>query len=478
MINVVGDEITNLYTRHIIAELFPEACFSESFHINCSTSVTQTEKQAIAKVTINGESFAQTENFFDHITPRLAITTAVGKAVISYGMNKGRSTPPYGVLTNVRPFKIASDLISRYDYDLVAEKLFENYWVSKGKIELLLSSAMFDYNFKSQHKKNDVSVYISIPFCPTRCNYCSFVSTAAPSKLGLLKSYVDDVIKEAVLVSKFIEKHSLRVKSIYIGGGTPTILSAEELDRLLICVNSVFSKENLVEITLEAGRPDTITYDKLEIMKKHAVTRTCVNCQSTNDEVLKTIGRGHSADDFFRAFELVQSFSFNTVNIDVIAGLDGDTSSSFKSTINDVISLSPENITVHTLCMKKSSHLKSEQKAIYEMNIDKWIFYSKEQCILNGFYPYYLYRQKYSVGNHENVGYSIRGHECYYNIAMMNEIENVIGIGAGATSKLVGYTPTGKIEHFANYKYPTEYIGNEQKIIDNLTEMDKLISRS
>lgn len=475
MINVSGDFLTDLYAKNILSELFPDYCFSVEKNINCTVTTVSDECSVTACLTVNGKEYKVREKFENHLNARLAITTSVGKAIISYASSLSRVKPPYGVLTGVRPFKIAVDLLARFEYDQVIERLKQIYLVDNEKIELLLSAAMYDQKIRSAHHKNDASVYISIPFCPSRCNYCSFISSAAPSKLQLLDPYVDELIKEITLLSSIVERNDISLKSIYIGGGTPTILNPQQLKRLLSAISTAFQPSYLKEFTLEAGRPDTISREKLDIMKSFAVTRTCVNCQSTDDNVLAAIGRQHSAKDFFDAFELVREYDFETVNTDIIAGLDGDNFDSFKKTVDDVISLSPESITVHTLCVKKSSTIKTNDSANIDKNIDDWIKYSKSECISGGFLPYYLYKQKYTVGNHENVGYCIHSHECHYNISMMNEIENIFGIGAGATSRIVGCNTNGKIEHFSNYKYPTEYIGGFDKVSKNLNEIEQLI---
>ncbi len=476
MIFTSGYPLTDLYTRNIIAEHFPECCFSDQNNVECVTEIITCDDSVKARIEINNRIFNETEKFCDHLNNKLAITTAIGKCVISYAKSKSIPISPYGVLTGVRPFKIAIDLISRYEYDKVIKILKNTYLVNEEKTELLLNIAMYDQKIRSSHLSNDVSVYLSIPFCPSKCNYCSFISSASPAKLNLLDAYIYDALKEVEAVSKLIQKNSLNIKSIYIGGGTPTVLDKELLKKLLTGINDHFPVNSLCEFTLEAGRPDTIDSDKLDIMKNYGVTRTCINCQSTSDSVLEAIGRNHNSQQFFDAFDLAKQYDFHTINTDIIAGLDSDTFETFKNTVNDVLSLRPESITVHTLCIKKSSDIKATANINLCKNIDSQIDYSRSECILNGYLPYYLYKQKYALGNQENVGYCLHSHDCYYNIAMMNEIEHIIGIGAGATSRFVGRNSNGKTEHFANYKYPTEYIGAYEKIENNIKCMDKILS--
>ena len=241
-------------------------------------------------------------------------------------------------------------------------------------------------------------------------------------------------------------------------------------------VTSEFNTFNLNEFTVEAGRPDTISEEKIEILKRSGVSRISVNCQTTNNDVLNAIGRKHTKEDFIYAFEAVKKYGFKTINTDIIAGLETERFESFKNTVDDVISLCPESITVHTLCLKKSSDIRfSGRTDVLSEDISGFINYSRKKCISEGYEPYYLYKQKYSVGNHENVGYCKEGHESYYNIAMMNEIETVFGVGAGATTKVTDINENGKIEHFENYKYPTEYIKDKSKLINNYLRIQELV---
>lgn len=475
MIRSRGNHLTDLYTQNILGELFPEFCFSLHSHMECVSEVVETLDSVTAKITVDGNTFASTEKFSVHMNNRLATTAAVGKAVIKYASSVGKTPPPYGVLTGVRPFKIAVDLLSRYDYDEVITVLKKNYLIQDDKIELLLNAAMHDQMIRMQHDKNDASVYISVPFCPSRCNYCSFISSSAPDRLDMLDTYVDAVVGEIKAVSDMMERNGLDLKSVYIGGGTPTVLSAKQLEVLLKAVQDELVHGADLEFTVEAGRPDTVDEYKLDVMKKHGVTRTCINCQSTNNKILAAIGRGHTAEDYFEKMELAKSYCFDVINTDIIAGLENESFESFKKTVDDVIDASPDSITVHSLCVKKSSALRLNEQIELNRNIDEYIEYSKSACILAGFLPYYLYKQKYTLGNHENVGYCLHGRECYYNIAMMNEIEHIIGIGAGSTSRLVGCHANGKIEHFANYKYATEYLRDKDKYVKNLNDMEQML---
>lgn len=477
MIFSSGNPYTDLYMKNLISEIFPEACFSESLNIFANAHVTCDDKRVKTELTINGEDFTSDEILSHHQNTNLATTTALGKAIISYAERKGKSVPPYGVLVGVRPFKIASFLLSRYTQEEAIENLKNRYLISDDKIRLLISSAEYNARLRKNHKSKDCSVYISIPFCPSRCNYCSFVSSAIPTKLDMLNVYIDKLTEEIKKLSEFIQKNQFNVKSIYIGGGTPTVLSPVQLKKLTDIITREFNIRDLQEFTVEAGRPDTVTEEKTQILKNCGVSRICINCQTTNNDVLKAIGRHHTKEEFFSVFEMVKKYGFKTVNTDIIAGLETESLESFKSTVNDVIFLDPESITVHTLCLKKSSDMKVSGRCdILSENISKFIEYSVNQCITSGYEPYYLYKQKYSVGNHENVGYCKKGHDSYYNIAMMNEIETVFGVGAGATTKVTDFNTNGKIEHFENFKYPTEYIKDNSKQNNNFLKIQELIN--
>lgn len=477
MIFSIGNPKTDLFVKNILGELFPELIFSESCHIYAESSVSYSLNSVKVSIKINGEAFTEAEEISAHMSDKLATTCALGKAAMAFAKKCGKPLPPYGVLTGVRPFKIAQWLLSKYEKEIAIKRLEDSYLVRKDKIDLLLYTSLYDQRARSEHDRNDCSVYISIPFCPSRCSYCSFISSAAPNKLNLLDDYVNRLIDEINILSRFIEKNHLNVKSIYIGGGTPTILNTPQLSTLLSTLNTLLRSVSLKEFTVEAGRPDTITEEKVSVIKNSGVDRICVNCQTLNDDILKLIGRNHTSDDFYNAFETIKSFNFKTINTDLIAGLPSEALESFQSTLKEIIFLAPENITIHTLCVKKSAFLKADNKvqAISNNSINEYVDYGKKACLSSEYVPYYLYKQKYSLGNHENVGYSKIGHEAYYNIAMMNETESVFGVGAGATSKILVGDYNSKIHHFENYKYPTEYLQSNDKIIDNFKKMQAIL---
>ena len=258
-------------------------------------------------------------------------------------------------------------------------------------------------------KEDTCSIYISIPFCPSRCTYCSFISYAGKKLFSLIPDYLDKLCLDIKRTSEIIKENNLTVSSVYIGGGTPTILDSEQLERLLLTVYESIDVDSLCEYTLEGGRPDTITEKKLEIARKYGVTRISVNPQTLNDKVLEKIGRKHTVEDFLKAYEKVKASGIKHINTDLIAGLDTDTFESFKSTVDKIISLSPDNVTVHSFCVKNAAQIRADNKDIYTDTDDtatKSVNYSVKALMENGYIPYYMYRQKNTVNNLENVGYA------------------------------------------------------------------------
>ena len=283
------------------------------------------------------------------------------------------------------------------------------------------------------------SIYISIPFCPSRCTYCSFVSFAGKKLFSLIPQYVKRLCEDIRDIFKLISEAGFTVSCIYIGGGTPTVLDCEQLECLLSTVSECTDVSGLEEYTLEGGRPDTITDEKLEIIKKYGVTRISVNPQTLNDAVLEKIGRRHTAAEFTDAYKKVKASGIKCVNTDLIAGLDGDCIESFKDTVDRIIELQPDNVTVHSFSVKNAAQIRSDDKGIYEKNGDAMesVEYSISRLISCGYVPYYMYRQKNTVDNLENVGYAMPGTFGLYNVYMMSDGHTVFGVGAGSTTKLV-----------------------------------------
>lgn len=467
-----------LYFKHIILEVFPSDFLEANTDTPFELNLTKDNDKVTAFVSFKKLRGCDSQLLSEHHSENISCTCAIGRALIEVAGHLGFGIPPYGVLTGVRPLKIASEIYDVSQGDDFSSRLYDKYLISKDKCDLLFDALTFDRKVRACHQKNDLSLYFSIPFCPTRCNYCSFVSSSIEKKRHLIPSYLETLFGEMRLVSNIIDKHSLNLKSVYVGGGTPGILNEDEITLFFKEFNKFFSNKSLVEFTFEIGRPETVTKEKLMILKSNSVNRISINTQTTNNDVLKAIGRNHTVDDYFSAVELAKSVGFKCINTDIIAGLQGESLDSFKSTLKDVISLNVDNVTVHTLCVKKSSEIKLSNSSIKSFeNINDYINFSKEYCITSGFLPYYLYRQKYSLGNHESTGYCKNGLYSHYNISMMNEIESVIGLGAGATTRIVSECGD-KHKHFENYKYPNEYINDKDKMISEINEMDEVLSQN
>lgn len=383
--------------------------------------------------------------------------------ILSENLNK---ILPWGSLTGVRPTKLARDLIDygeMKDY-LVAEILERDYYVSHKKAELVASILR---NQKCIIRNDNlVDLYINIPICPTRCVYCSFISSELSRVKDKVDIYIDTVIKEINAVKNIIKRKAYVVRSIYIGGGTPSVLTARQLDRLLNEVNFLPS-----EFTVECGRADTITDEKLDILKNHGVTRISINPQTFCEATLKRIGRKQKNKDILSAYQKALARDF-VVNMDFIAGLPGEKLGIFKRTINTALELYPNNITVHTLSLKKGSTLFDNNGSVQDRDVEKMIDYAEDTLAKNGYKPYYLYRQKHQLSGLENVGYFRDGDVCIFNIDSMEETNTIIGVGANAISKRV-YNIEHTIKRQPNVKFIEDYVDRIDEIIEKKEEFFK-----
>lgn len=366
---------------------------------------------------------------------------------------------PWGSLTGVRPCKFMREMVERGEIKehIVPEVLMKEYFVSEDKAKLV-------YEIMKHQKciiKNDklVDLFINIPICPTRCNYCSFISNELCKVAGKVEAYLDCLLKELGTVKNLIAEKSYIVRTIYIGGGTPTVLTAKQLDRLLGEINYPVS-----EFTVECGRADTITREKLEVLKKHNVNRISINPQTFCESTLKRIGRKQTNKQIFEAYMLAMEYDF-IVNMDMIAGLPGEKLGIFKRSINTLLELSPQNITVHTLTIKNGAPLKDDKSQVFERDVPKMVDYAEKVLQENGYKPYYIYRQKHQIGGLENVGYFRDGHVCIFNIDSMEDVSSIIGVGAGAISKRV-YNLENRLERQPNCKFIEDYISRIDEMVE------------
>lgn len=371
-------------------------------------------------------------------------------------------TPKWGMLTGIRPSKLLRSYQHTNGEAAAHDKFINDYFVSSEKTALTESVAAAEEKIIAKSPENSMSLYVSIPFCPSRCSYCSFVSHSMETKTAklLVSDYVALLCREIKNTSEITKSLGLKLETIYFGGGTPTTLEADELKTLFNTINDCFDLSALREYTVEAGRPDTITTEKLEALLSSGVTRISINPQTFNNEVLKTIGRKHTWELTVEKFLEARSLGFNNINMDLIAGLPGDSYESFCNSVEKAMSFNPENITVHTLALKRASNLGiTDGRVQIEKGIlaDRMLDFSYSQLTNNGYSPYYMYRQAKSLGNLENTGYCKEGMECLYNIYMMEESHSVFSVGAGAVTKL-RHPQSSEIKRIFNHKYPYEYI--------------------
>jgi len=380
--------------------------------------------------------------------------------------------PPWGALTGVRPVKLPTRAMKRGLTPAQAKRELEReYHVSPVRAQLALDCAKASLAVDRSLKPNEVSVYIGIPFCPTRCAYCSFVSADVSRTLKMVDPYVDAMLEEIDATAAALKQAGLTIRSLYMGGGTPTTLSAEQMDRVLTRCEEVLPLETCTEYTVEAGRPDTITREKLEVLKQHRIGRISINPQTLEDHVLDAIGRKHSAGDIQAAYALAREVGFDCINMDLIAGLPRDSFEGFRRSLDGVLAMGAENITVHTLALKKGSTLMERGGAMPSgEEVAKMLEYSLSALRGHGYEPYYLYRQKYMSGSLENVGWAKPGTDSLYNIVMMEELHTVVSIGGGGVTKLVD-PAAGRIVRLPNPKYPHEYLTSRDKILGQKQEI-------
>ena len=387
---------------------------------------------------------------------------------------KDNNNLPWGVLTGIRPSKIAAKLILGGMSERDAAQYFvDNYNASPSKGALAAEVAAVEIPIIKNMLSDGVSIYIGIPFCPTRCLYCSFVTCGTRQAARLSDEYCEMLKREISYTAEIIRHNNNKIETVYIGGGTPTTLSADKLDELFVHIYREFDMSHCREFTVEAGRPDTVDRDKLETLKRHGVDRISINPQTMNAETLKLIGRNHTPKQIIDAVALARDCGFDNINMDVIAGLPGESLDMFKYTLDEVERLMPEDTTVHVMSIKRSSRL-HEYLSDYDLTdgetAAKMVDYAYEYIKTCGKRPYYMYRQKNQLGNLENVAYAKPGHESLYNIYIMEEVQSIISLGCGGVTKVVDRS-TNRIERIFNVKEPKDYI---ERIDEMLARKDVL----
>jgi oxygen-independent coproporphyrinogen-3 oxidase len=412
----------------------------------------------------HGRAAAETAGFADGLERDSRCQGLIKNAVYRAALASGIHRPPWGSLTGVRPGKLLCSLLSSGLSEKEALREFmDKYDVSPERAELCLETSRHTMAVAESLGEKDVCLYVGIPFCPTRCAYCSFVSQSVEKSMKLIPPFLEALYKEVRAVAEQVRRLGLRVISVYMGGGTPTTLSAPQLDGLCSLIADEFDLSALREYTVEAGRPDTITAPRLEVLRKHGVDRISVNPQTMSDKVLEAIGRRHSAADIVTALELVRKTGGFAVNMDLIAGLPGDSVEGFRVTLDKVLALGPENITVHTLALKKGSRLSLEGSPLPSApEVGRMLDISREKLSAASYFPYYLYRQKFMSGGFENLGWSREGYINIYNICIMEELCSILAMGGGGSTKLIR-PGNGRNIRLMAPKYPQEYISNIER---------------
>ena len=386
--------------------------------------------------------------------------------------------PAWGALAGVRPTKITTKHMLEGGSAASAGKLLKDvYYVTPERRTLAVDCSRSTVEAVGKLEPGDVSLYVGIPFCPTRCAYCSFVSRTVGKRTELMEPYLDALLKELELTGQLLESSGRKVRTLYIGGGTPTTLTTEQMIRLLDAIRERLDLSRCIEFTVEGGRPDTLDLEKLRAIRDHGADRMSINPQSMSDPVLKASGRPHRGEDVLRSYRQAVEAGFDAINMDLIAGLPSDTVEGFCRSLDQVIGLEPANITVHTLALKKGADLFERRVELPSAeDVAKMVAYANETLRKNGYKPYYLYRQKYMSGSFENVGWSREGLDCLYNIYMMEEVHTIISLGGGGMNKV--NLPGGRLERFHNPKFPEQYIEMIGSVLEQKKELFRLMGQA
>lgn len=436
--------------------------FPEHDNLEIISNLTEKDGKAFVHTEIKYEGKSASFDFSDICTCKKDCANAVKRSAFGAASKISDMPAPWGILTGIRPAKPVRQMLEEgMSENEILSVLKNTYLVTDKKARLALTIAKAEQNLCAKDKTK-VSVYIGIPFCPTRCSYCSFISHDASKMIKLSADYVKKLCEEIKVTSKIINDLGLTVRNLYFGGGTPTALSEGELQTLFAAAGESFDVNSIEEYTVEAGRPDTITREKLSAIINGGARRISINPQTKWDETLRRIGRNHTFRDFLNAYSLAREMGFGSINCDLIAGLPYETPEMFSDTCDTLLNLSPENLTVHTLYIKRASRIKTEHEKVSTAGIEEMVDTAAEKCKEKGLIPYYLYKQKTTSGNLENVGYAKKGYECLYNSDTMSDAASVFALGAGGVTKLV---MGDRIERVFNYKNADDYINKFDEII-------------
>ena len=433
---------------------------------------------AVTKITVDGKTTTATRRLrAAEETVRLR-RRALQQSYYLAALPHLPQAPAWGALAGVRPTKITTRCLLEGHTEKEADRLMRDvYYVSQQRRQLALDCSRSTVKAASLLAPSDVSLYVGIPFCPTRCAYCSFVSRSVGKQTSALEPYLQALLRELEVTGKLLQESGRQVRSIYIGGGTPTTLSSDQLALLLDNITGSFDMSRCLEFTVEGGRPDTLDLHKLQVLRQHGADRMSINPQTMQDSVLRACGRPHTGEDVLRCYDQAVAAGFDAINMDLIAGLPTDTFDGFRDSLDRVASLVPANITVHTLALKKGADLFEKRQGLpTDGEVSRMVAYANEVLSACGYKPYYLYRQKYMSGSFENVGWSRNGQDCLYNIYMMEELHTILSLGGGGMNKV--NLPDGTLQRFHNPKFPEQYIELLDSVLEQKRELFALLGRN
>ena len=428
---------------------------------------------ASAKITIDGQTRTASRRIrADRETVRLR-RQALQRSYYLAATQLLDAVPAWGALAGVRPTKLTTKHLLEGGTEKSADRLMKDtYFVTEARRKLAIECSKSTVSAVKLLQPDDISLYVGIPFCPTRCTYCSFVSRTIGRKYELMEPYLEALLKEIAVTGRLLKASGKTLRTVYIGGGTPTSLSSAQMERLLDAIHASFDLSRCLEFTVEGGRPDTLDAGKLRAIFNHGADRMSINPQTMEDEVLRACGRPHKAADVLRAYGEAVDAGFKAINMDLIAGLPRDSYEGFCRSLNTVASLNPANITVHTLALKKGADLFERRENLPSAEeVTRMVEYANRTLSALGYKPYYLYRQKYMSGSFENVGWSRDNLDCLYNIYMMEEIHTILSLGGGGMNKV--NLPDGRLQRFHNPKFPEQYI---QMIDDVLRQKEEMFA--
>ena len=455
--------------------LFPEGTEGEA---TSALHRNKTWLTATAKITIDGKTATASRRIKTaEETVRLR-RRALQQSYYLAATQLLPAAPAWGALAGVRPTKITTKHMLEGGTPKSAVKLMKDiYYVTEDRRKLAVDCSISTVNAAKLLEPSDLSLYVGIPFCPTRCTYCSFVSRTIGKKTELLNPYLEALLKELEITGKLLAESGKKVRTIYIGGGTPTTLTTAQMSYLLDAIRDSFDLSRCIEFTVEGGRPDTLDAEKLRTIYHHGADRMSINPQTMEDHVLRACGRPHKAADVVRAYREAVDAGFRAINMDLIAGLPQDNFDGFKRSLDTVAALDPANITVHTLALKKGADLFEKREGLSSAEaVTAMVDYANKTLRSLGYKPYYLYRQKYMSGSFENVGWSRDNLDCLYNIYMMEEVHTILSLGGGGMNKV--NFPDGSLKRFHNPKFPEQYIEMIEDVCRQKEEMFALMKGS